>query len=65
MNTVTGRIYYIYHSTDETVIQLSNGRLYRCHSNSIRYFLQKYAEIGMLITLYVKDNEIQTIDIKL
>ena len=65
MKTVTGRIYNIYHSTDETVIQLFDGHLYKCHSDSIRYFLQKYAEIGMMITLYVKDNEIQTIDIKL
>lgn len=65
MNKVIGEIYGIYHSTDETVIQLFNGRLYKCHDNSIRYFLLKYAEIGMMITLYVKDNEIQTIDIKL
>lgn len=65
MNIVIGEIYNIYHSTDETVIQLFDGRLYKCHSDSIRYFLQKYAEIGMMITLYVKDNEIQTIDIKL
>ena len=65
MNIVTGEIYNIYHSTDETVIQLFDGRLFSCHSHSIRYFLQKYAEIGMMITLYVKDNEIQTIDIKL
>lgn len=65
MNMVIGEIYNIYHTTDKTVIQLIDGRLYRCHIDSIRYFLQKYAEIGMVITLYVKDNEIQTIDIKL
>ena len=65
MNIVTGIIYNIYHSTDKTVIQLFDGRLYKCHNDAIRYFLQKYAEIGMVITLYVKDSEIQTIDIKL
>ena len=65
MNKVIGEIYDIYHFTDKTVIQLSDCRLYECHSHSIRYFLQKYAKIGMMITLYVKDNEIETIDIKL
>jgi len=65
MNIVIGEIYNIYHSTDKTIIQLFDGRLYKCHNDSIRYFLQEYVEIGMMITLYVKDNEIQTIDIKL
>lgn len=65
MNKVTGRIYGIYNSTDESVIQLDDGHIYRCYNETLRYYIQKYVKFGMIVTLYVKDNEIQSIDIKL
>lgn len=45
MNIVTGEIYNIYHSTDETVIQLFNGCLYRCHTDLIRYFYRNMQKL--------------------
>lgn len=65
MNTVTGRIHGIYISTDETVIQLDDGHIYICYNETLRYRIQKYVKFGMIVTLYIKDNEIQSIDIKL
>lgn len=65
MDIVRGSIYNIYHSTDETVILLTDTHVYKCYNEAIRNCLQKYAKIGMTVTLHVKDNEIQSIDIKL
>lgn len=61
---VTGRVYNLYHTTDESIIQLTNCRIYICKNEKLRYYIMNFVRIGMIVTLHLKGSEITQIDIK-
>lgn len=61
---VTGRVYNLYHYTDESVIQLINNRIYTCKDRKLCYYIMNFVRNGMIVTLHLKGSEITQIDIK-
>lgn len=65
LEKVTGRVYNIYHSINESVIQLTNGRIFICREQPLQYFIKEFVKFGMIITLHLKNERITQVDIKI